>query len=168
MLNGEIKKDKVIIKEDYGTIYDSLYGTKGKGFLELDLIEACHLVEREKLEVLHKEKKLSFEKLYHYASEKTERFIEKYVVYKDLRERGLPVKIGYKGSDFKVYERGTGPNDLKNVKWVVFVESEDITCDFSMLEKISKMAENIRAVALLGVMDNDTNITYYTINELSV
>ena len=80
-----------------------------------------------------------------------------------MRERGLPVRIGFKGSDFRVYSRGDRPDSNAEVKWIVFAESEDYLCELDKLNKAFELAENIRAVSLWAVVDNDLDVTYYII-----
>ena len=163
-LEGILEKDKVIIKENWEELYNSgWYGKLENGKLELDLIEAALLSERLKLEIFLNGKQIDFKELYIYCSKHDSRFFSRYNVYKDLRERGLPVRIGFKGSDFRVYDRGAKPDKNDNIKWIVFTESEDYPSELKKLNKAIKLAENIRALALWAVVDNDGDTTYYII-----
>ena len=94
---------------------------------------------------------------------KDPKFLPRFIVYRDLRERGLPVRIGFKGSDFRVYERGAKPEKVESVKWIVFTDSEDYSCELNKLTKAIQLAENIKSEALWAVVDNDTDVTYYII-----
>ena len=49
---------------------------------------------------------------------------------------------------------------------IVFASAEDYPCELAQLEKAMKLAQNIRAVALWAVVDNDTDCTFYIINEV--
>ena len=127
----------------------------------LQLVEACLLMERGRLEI----DGFTFQKFFDFCSEKDKRFVSRYLVYRDLRERGLPVRIGFKVCDFRVYDRGV-KNKAESIKWIVFVQGEDYSCDLDMFGKMNKLSKNIRAEAMLAVVDNDTDVTYYKISEL--
>lgn len=170
MLTGKLENDKVVVegpeaKELYETGW---YGNPlGSGF-ELDQIEAAALLERGKLEVVIGEQKLSLKEILNYCSERDEHFMARYSVYKDLRERGLAVRTGFKGCDFRVYERGAKPGKAETVKWIVFTSAEDYPCALEQLGKAIKLAQNIKSVALWAVVDNDSDCTYYIIESPKV
>jgi len=125
------------------------------------------LLEKKKLEIKRERKKLSFKKLMAFALKKDSRLHEKYIVYKDLRERGLVVKTGFKfGCDFRVYHRGVGvkkgPKTPKeHTKWIVFTVPEDYTCSFVELSRAVRLAHSIRARMLWAVVDNENDVTYF-------
>jgi tRNA-intron endonuclease len=170
MTEGILNKNAVIVEDSARDIYDSgWYGEMKDKKLELDFIEACYLLEREKLKIVDKNSKdVDFKKFFTLCSKDVEGFVSKYIAYSDLRERGLPVRLGYKDCDFKVYERGIKSGKRKGVKWIVFVNSEDYVCSFKLLEKSIKLSKNIRSEALWAVVDNDGDVTYYIINSPSV
>jgi tRNA-intron endonuclease len=94
---------------------------------------------------------------------------EKYVVYFDLRERGLVAKTGFKfGCDFRVYQRGVsvrrGPKEAsEHTKWIVFAVPEDYRCSFVELSRAVRLAHSIRARMLWAIVDNEQNVTYYEV-----
>ncbi len=168
---AELIENKVVVTdpEAVGELYESVwYGKQTEQGIELELVEACLLVERTRIEISKGGKKLDFKDFYHLCCALDARFIPRYAVYHDLRERGLPVRVGFKGTDFKVYERGAKPTTAAEAKWIVFAESEDYPCEFNKLGKAIKLAQNIRALALWAVMDNDLDVTYYIISTPNV
>ncbi len=168
MVAGKLEGDKIVAEgpdaiELFNTgWYGNLEGNK----LELDTVEAVLLSERVKLEIEKDGKKISFKEIFQIASEKDERFAARYMVYKDLRDRGLPVRMGFKGSDFRVYDRGAKPGEKENIKWIVFASSEDYPCALEQLGKAIKLSQNIRATALWAVVDNDEDVTFYIISNV--
>jgi len=165
MIEGKLEENKIVL-EDRDFFDKGWYGDLVDERIELAPVEALYLASTEKIAVLKGKKKLSVKELFNLFSEDPE-FMIKYYVYTDLRERGLVVKIGYEGSNFIVYERGATPHKSK-VAWVVFVNSEDSACEIDTLAKISKLAKNIRSQALWAVVDNDSDITYYIVEEEKV
>ena len=175
---AELLEDKVIITDEPESqkIFNTgWYGNISKSGLELALIEAALLYEREKIQVYQKKKRITFVKFLKYCNKMDKRFNVRYQVYKDLRDRGLPVRTGLKfGCDFRVYERGIKPvkkgpkQEKEHTKWIVFAVSENYTCSFHELSRSVRLAHNIRANMLWAVVDSDSNVTYYEIKFLRI
>lgn len=151
------------------------YGNISQKGLELSLIEAALLYEREKIEVYEKNKRMTFVKFLKYCNNMDKRFNVRYKVYRDLRDRGLPTRTGLKfGCDFRVYERGIkpikkGPKEEKeHTKWIVFAVAENYNCSFHELSRSVRLAHNIRANMLWAVVDTDNNVTYYSVTFLRI
>ncbi len=169
MTEGKILEDKVIVEDATAAkeLFESgWYGNLKDERLELAFVEALLLQERGRVDIFRDGQKIKFTDFYHFCS-KNRRFATLYAVYKDLRERGLPVRIGFKGTDFRVYERGAKPEKAENTKWIVFVAGEDYPCGFELLEKATKLAQNIRTVALWAIVDDDSDVTYYALGDIS-
>jgi len=177
-LKTELVEDKIIIWDMNGArqIFDSgWYGELLDDRLELALVEAMLLMERGKIEIgKTKKKKMSPKEFYDYCLKIDPRFHTRYIVYKDLRERGLPVRTGFKfGCDFRVYERGITPIKKgpkaphEHTKWLVFTVPEDYNCSFQELSRAVRLAHNIRANMLWAIVDNENDVTYYSITYLS-
>src|SRR5438445_6785455 len=132
---GELIENRVVIwDKDVISIYDeSGYGKplpeEKPNRLELEIVEALYLVEKEKLKVYQKingkKKKLDFKELMQLGTRSVNLFHPSYAVYRDLRERGYLVKTGFKfGTVFRVYERGVklkrGPKEAhEHTKWIM-------------------------------------------------
>jgi len=177
MIKAELQEDRVIIwnKKDARNIFESgWFGDLLEDKLELALVEAALLLEREKIQIKKKRKKMSFKDFYKYCLKIDKRFNIRYTVYSDLRERGLPTRTGFKfGCDFRVYERGVKPIKKgpkaphEHTKWIVFCVSEDYTCSFQELSRAVRLAHNIRANMLWAVVDNENDATYYNVSYIS-
>jgi tRNA-intron endonuclease len=168
-MEAVLLKDKALIEDPSGKeLYESgWYGNLESGKVELALVEAALLSERGKLDVVLEGRKLGLRELLEKCAEHDPHFTARYTIYKDLRDRGLPVRIGFQGSDFRVYERGAKPEKAENIKWIVFASAEDYECALEQLGKAIKLAKNIRALALWAVVDNDNDVTYYIISSVS-
>lgn len=177
MVKAELNEEKVIVwdmKEAQEIFESGWYGELFNDRLELALIEAALWAERDKIEITKEKKKMSFKEFYKYCLKIDKRFHVRYAVYKDLRERGLPVRTGFKfGCDFRVYERGVKPIQKgpkaahEHTKWIVFCVAEDYNCSFQELSRAVRLAHNIRANMLWAIVDNENDVTYYSITYLS-
>ncbi len=166
MLHGILAGDKVIVenKEAEEFFKKGWYGEWKEDKLELHLIEAILLAERERIKIKSGERILSLREIFDIASALDEKFIVKYLVYKDLRTRGLPVRIGTNGVDFFVYERGAKPGKRKKIAWITFAYSENDFCDLDELERTVKLGKNIRAKIVWAIVDGDNDVTYYMVD----
>lgn len=166
---GTLLETRIIIRTGYDELLQRGFGKKLDKNLELALVEALYLLEKGKISVKLEKKSLKFDALLDYGVKKDPRLHEKYIVYRDLRDRGLLVKTGFKfGCDFRVYQRGIalkkGPKTpQEHTKWVVYTVPEDYTCSFQELSRAVRLAHSIRAKMLWAVVDNESNVTYYTI-----
>ena len=104
---GVLKEDSVFLEQREGSQFYNRgnYGYPVKRDFELDLIEACYLMECGRLKVTRDGKGMSFEDMFGYASSQLEDFDIKYIVYRDIRQRGCIVKNDGP-FDMSVYERG--------------------------------------------------------------
>lgn len=174
---AELVENKVILwnKSEAKNIFDSgWYGEIQDDRLELSLLEAALLLQRKKIEIKKGSKKMSFKAFYKFALGIDPRFNVRYTVFKDLRERGLPTRTGFKfGCDFRIYERGVkplkkGPKAAhEHTKWIVFAIPEDYICSFQELSRAVRLAHNIRSNMLWAIVDNDNNVTYYEVSYIS-
>jgi len=144
---------------------------KGFGELEekalaLSLIEATYLLESGKLEVVRGDTAVSFEDLVKLGSEKEEEFYNKFLVYKDLRERGMVVRSGLKfGTDFRLYDRGEGVGKGHS-KYLVHVVPEEYTCSFPEMARALRLAKNVNKDMIYAIVDGECDVTYYLVDRM--
>ena len=175
MIKGELTGREVVVwgVKRAEEVYElGCYGKVKEDRNTLSLCEALHLSERKKLSITEKGKKLSKRVLYKRARELDDEFPQKYAVYKDLRGRGLLVKTGFKfGTHFRVYGRGVvlrrGPKEPReHTKWVVYSVPEGFRWSFTEFSRFVRMAQTIRATPLLAVVDEEGDVTYYSIRRI--
>lgn len=140
----------------------SRYGVLSGEKVILAMVEAVYLVEKEKIEIFDgRNHKLTKEELIKKATKKQKDFFIRYVVFKDLRERGYVVKTALKfGADFRVYDRGVKPGE-DHAKWVVFPvhETEALTWyDFSAKNRV---AHSTKKRLLIAVVDEEQDVSYW-------
>jgi len=132
--------------------------------LVLSLIEALYLSDTDKLEVMKGKKKLSDEDLIKEGTKAEKEFYNKYLVYKDLRERGLLVRTGLKfGTDFRIYERGKKLGSSHS-KTLVHVVPEEYKCSFPELARSIRLATNVNKKMIYAIVDEEADITYYLLD----
>ncbi|MGZ7118282.1 MAG: tRNA-intron lyase [Methanobacterium sp.] len=162
-MNSELCGNLVIVKDKKGMkLHEkSHYGNPIVEGLQLSLIEALYLAEKEKITILKNGKKVSIHEMYHKIRE--EDLLTNYLVFSDLRNRGYIVKTGFKyGSEFRLYERGKSPGDGHSDYLVkVFPENQEIkSSDFS---SYVRLAHGVNKKLLIAVVDDENDITYYDV-----
>ena len=130
------------------------------------LPEALFLAEKGRLDVLSKNKKISFKDLIKKAYSVDKRIQIKYAVFKDLRERGYVVKTALKfGADFRVYDRGFSPGE-KHAKWIVFVDHESRRLTWHEFSAKNRVAHSTKKNLLLAIVDEENDVSYYEVRWL--
>ncbi|WP_456366414.1 tRNA-intron lyase [Thermococcus sp.] len=136
------------------------YGKLVNGKVLLSLLEAAYLTERGKIEVRDGKKKLSLEEIMKLGRKEDELFDAKYLVYKDLRDRGYTVKSGLKfGSHFRVYRRGME----EHAQWLVWVVPEHKTLIPHDITARVRVAHGVRKNMIMAVVDDDGDVVYYKV-----
>lgn len=165
---AELVENKVIVgqKRKRDQLITKGFGERIDKELVLDLKEALYLAEKKKLDVKKGKKKVSAKKLLELGEKEDPGFYSKFLVFRDLRDRGFVVKTGYKfGFDLRVYPRGKKPGEAHS-KWVVNVCSQD--CKFAMPEisRMVRLSGNLNTTVLQAVVDAENDINYYEVKRI--
>jgi len=169
ILTGRLMGDKVRLpQEGVPDLYDQGYFGKpvgkGKG-LELSLVEAAYLLDRSRIRVFSDSNELDFRALFQLASALEKGFEFRYVVYKDLRERGYYVQPGR--PDFRVYPRGGHPGKTP-AEFYVYVISERTPLPMQEIIEPMRVAGQMRKKLMLAIVDEESDITFYEAREKSM
>lgn len=167
ILPGKLIDDKVRLgPEAVVELYDQGYfGRKSDDGLDLTLVEAAYLLDRSKVAVRLAQPSgsdIDFKSFFELASAVEKGFEFKYVVYKDLRERGYYVQPGV--PDFRVYPRGGHPGKTA-AEFYVMVLSERTPVALLSLVEPARLAGQMRKRLMLAVVDEESDITYYEAKE---
>ncbi len=163
-MSGELVDDIVVVKDqkegcqlfnkgNFG------YPVKGGGS-ELDLVEATFLTECNRLEVLRNGKVLTFQEMFDHSSSLFDGFDIRYLVYRDIRQRGFVVKMETGAFDFSVFPRGSTMSNARPL-YMVRAVSERMALDITEFASEISQSENRGKQLLYGVVDEEGDITYY-------
>ncbi|MCQ6962156.1 tRNA-intron lyase [Methanolobus chelungpuianus] len=164
---GRLVKDRVLAaKQAINELYNTGYYGRPKGdTLELTLIEAAYLLYKKKLDIELNGRILGFEEFFTEASKMQQYFELKYIVYKDLRERGFYVQPSV--TDFRVYPRGGHPGKTP-ARSFVYVRSERIPMPLPDLFTSLNAADNVHKQMVLAIVDEESDLTYYEVKKVNV
>ena len=134
------------------------------GKVQLSLLESLYLIEKNKIEVLDgRNKVIIFEKFIKKARKVEPNFWIRYCVYKDMRDRGYITKTALKfGADFRVYDRGVKPGE-DHAKWIIYPVYEGETLTWYDFAAKNRVAHSTRKRLLMGIVDDEGDVTYYEI-----
>lgn len=139
------------------------YGEVVNGKLFLSLIEAAYLLDKGWIKVFDGEKELGIQELFEIGRKKDEHFDLKFLVYKNLRDRGYTVKTALKyGSHFRVYRKGME----EHADWLIWVVSENQKMYPNDLTARVRVAHGVRKKMVLAVVDEDNDVVYYHIGRI--
>jgi tRNA-intron endonuclease len=156
--------DEQIIADDTKLHDKSCFGSLHNGTLHLSSMEALYLVERNMLAGLNgKNQAMTTEQLIRRFKRKENNFLVRYTVFADLRKRGYIVKTALKfGADFRVYDKGVKPGQ-DHALWVVYPVSEHETLTWQDFSAKNRVAHSTRKRLMIGVVDEERDVTYYEI-----
>lgn len=166
-LIGTYFDDTVLLKLDDKSrdLYDkSRYGSIVENSLNLSILEALYLVEKQKLIINDKKnKELSVDDILKKAKKKNKNFWTNYCVFKDFRNRGYIIKTALKyGAEFRVYDRGVKPGD-DHAKWVVYPVNESEYLTWYEFSAKNRVAHSTRKRLLIAVVDDESSVIYYEV-----
>lgn len=162
-MDSELSGNLVIVKDKKGIkLHEkSHYGNIVQEGLQLSLIEALYLAEKEKIRISRKGKKIYADEMYQLI--RKQGLLTKYLVFSDLRNRGYIVKTGFKyGSEFRLYERGKSPGNGHS-DYLVKVVPEDYEIKSSDFSSYVRVAHGVNKKLLFAVVDEENDITYYNV-----
>jgi len=161
VLQAFLSKGRVYLPdaEKLMDIREKAFGTLTENKLVLNPYEAFYLVEKNRVRVLDEKKKkpFSLQDLVRKLPVGKPTIWTKYLVYRDLRDRGYLVRVEEGGFDFETFGKGA----TRRLVSIVF-EGGESTLD--KLAKLSARANKDGKDLVLAVIDRRTDIVYYTLN----
>jgi len=148
-------------KSELMELRDRGFGDLKTGKLFLSPYESFYLVEKQKIRVFEKKAEMQLRDLVRVFSVGKPEIWIKYLVYRDLRDRGYIVRESTKSFDFDIY--GKGP--LRRLISIVYEGGE---ASLRKLGKLLQYSDREKKELILAVVDRRTDIVYYTLSSLKV
>jgi len=164
--SGELSSNEVIVSnpKDIGRLFQkSKFGqTRSNNSLYITLIESVFLIEEQKLNVYLGNKKIHFDEMVSYATKLDPSFEEKFVVFRDLRKRGIQVQTS-NDPLFTFYCEKKDDETLEKLTYFIKVISEREVPSIFNLKKLIQHATETKGLLRLAIVDEEGDITYYEI-----
>jgi len=143
-------------KEAVALFEQRKFGELKNGKVLYSLFEVLYLLDEKKIEISSGKKKLGFEDLIKKDIKK------KYVVFRDLREKGYVLKEGLKfGVDFRVYEKDAYREG--HAKYLLYIVEKSLL-DLRDFSAKSRVSHSTNKKLLLAVVDSEEDITYFEVD----
>ncbi len=156
-----LSRGRVYLPESEKTmeLRERAFGTLTNGRVVLNPYEAFYLVEKKRIRVLDDKTKQTrtLHDLVTQLSVGKPAIWTRYLVYRDLRDRGYLVREGESDYDFETFGKGA----MRRLVAIVFEGGE------STLEKLARLSAKANKDSkdlVLAVIDRRTDIVYYTLN----
>jgi len=167
-IKGVLIKNQTIILEPnrQQELEQKGYGEMEKDKLFLKSFESLYLLYTGRLALFKGKKNVGFDSFLQICKKQDDDILTKFLVYRDLRNRGYTVKDGFGfGSDFRVY--GKGDFGVKGAKFLVFGLNEGKQ---EKMEKLQKKVEEITKMGkepIIAVIQRQGEIIYYKISRMN-
>lgn len=150
----------VYAKGFFGTLTDA-------GGLTLDRYEAVYLAEMDRVAVTGPTgRKVAWPTVFRRAVRADREFPVRYLVYRDLRQRGYVVRASPPPVAFTVLPRGGTLHKTPSRYWVEAL-SERVPFDLARLFDLADRAQSAKKVLLLALVDEESDLTYYRVRRPS-
>jgi tRNA-intron endonuclease, archaea type len=144
----------------------SRFGEKKSKKVEYSLIETLYLLQNNKLKLFQNKKSIDFETFIKKAKRIDKRIEIKFPIYENLRSRGYILKTALKfGADFRVYKRGVQPGK-DHALWILYAVKESESHTWQDFAAKNRVAHSTKKKLLLGVLDDEEDVSYWECNWL--
>ncbi|MCI4349257.1 MAG: tRNA-intron lyase [Thermoplasmata archaeon] len=166
-MTGLAHADATALLSDPGessTIYArGFYGTLGAEGLALDRYESVYLAESGRVELADdRGRSVAWPALFRRALKADTGFGVRYVVYRDLRQRGYVVRASPLPVSFAVLPRGGVLHKTPSKFWVG-AETERAPFDLARTLDLADRAQGAKKSLLLALVDEESDLTYYRV-----
>ena len=168
LVEGELISDETQIsnKEMIHELELKGYGEIENNKLILKFFESLYLLYSNRLILKKGKKKIDFGGLMNICQKQNSEALTKFLIYRDLRNRGYVVKDGFGfGSDFRVYERGHFGE--KGAKFLIFGLNEGQQEKMGHLQKKIEQITQMGKEPIIAVIERRGEVIYYKINRMN-
>lgn len=151
--------------EAFNLFSQSRFGEQSGEKIVYSMPEVLFLIENGKMELQDSKGKKLGEKQARSKFEKIDKKFEtKYSVFRDMRKKGYIVKTALKfGAEFRVYAPGKFPGE-EHAKWILYPISETETLTWHDFTAKNRVAHSTNKTLLIGIVDEEEDVSYYEVN----
>ena len=165
MIKAYFSGEKIVSSspEAFSLYEKSRLGEKKHGKIEYSGVETLYLIREGKMEFFSGKKVLNEDVLIRKLKKRDKKIEVKLEVFSDLKQKGCIIKTALKfGADFRVYEKGIKPEE-GHARWIVFCVKENEAMKWHEFAAKSRVAHSTKKNLLIGVLDEEGDVTYYEV-----
>ena len=166
-ISGKLVKNSVRIENlsMQNILLSKGFGQKSQKECFLNSYESLYLVYTKRLKILKGKKIISFDYLIEAYKKIHDDVFTKFLIYRDLRNRGYIVKNGFGfGSDFLVYEKGQFGQ--KGAKYLIFAMNEGTQEKIGQIQKKIGQITKMGKEPVIAVIERRGEAIYYKISKI--
>ena len=130
--------------------------------LILDLIEGLYLLENKKISITKLKQKMNVEQMTEICKKEVNEFGEKYIVYKNFRDKGYIINPGIKfGCDFAVYEKGPG---IDHAPFLIQVYNRNESITSTGIVLAGRLATTVRKQFILAIPKGKDKVDFLALD----
>ena len=130
--------------------------------LILDLIEGLYLFEKKKITIYKAKNKITKQEMLKKCRNEYHDFDEKYLVYKNFRDKGYIVNPGIKfGCDFAIYQKGPG---IDHAPYLVQVYNRRDSIATTGVVLAGRLASTVRKQFILAISNGKDKVDYLALD----
>jgi len=167
-IQGVLIKNQAVILEPnrQQQLKQKGYGETDQSKLLLKSFESLYLLFTDRLTLFRGKKKIDFDSFLQICKKHDKDILTKFLVYRDLRNRGYTVKDGLGfGSDFRVYDKPFSPKSPS--KFLVFGLNEGKHENMSELQKKIEEITKMGKEPIIAVIQRQGEIIYYKVSKMN-
>ena len=168
LVEAELFDEYVLATGDYSiNLYNKgYYGIPDHKGVTLNGFEALHLLELGRIQISRNNLDLEENLIVIHFSKIVPDFMLRYLVYKDLRNRGYVINVG-KGSAFffRLYSRDSKPK-VGGANYYIKLLNEGGSIKLKELDDLIKLARESKKELIFGMVDAVGDVSYLRVNEL--
>ncbi|MCH7567939.1 MAG: tRNA-intron lyase [Nanoarchaeota archaeon] len=168
MITAQFSGNKIYSSSNVAfSLYEkSRFGEKKQNKIEYSIVEALFLDLQGKMQIFSGKKQLDSDSLIKKAKRLDKRIEIKLPVFTDLRKRGYIIKTALKfGADFRVYKKGVKPGQ-DHALWLLYPVKESESHSWYDFAAKNRVAHSARKNLLIGVLDDEDDVSYYEVSWL--
>jgi len=165
MITCQFSGDKVSSNSNEAfTLYEkSRFGEKKQSKIEYSLVEALHLAQNNKIQILQNKKPVNFDTLLKKAKRIDKRIETKLPVFSNMRKKGYILKTALKfGADFRVYKKGIKPGQ-DHALWILYCVKEFESHTWYDFAAKNRVAHSSKKKLLIGVIDDEGDVSFWEV-----
>jgi len=140
------------------------FGELTRDEIHYSIVEGLYLLEKGKIKIYEGKKIVQFDSFLKKSSKIEPNFYTRFVVFRDMRDRGYVVKTALKfGADFRVYGKGIKPGKA-HAKWILYPVHEGSILTWHEFAAKNRVAHSTKKKILIGTVDDEEDVTYWEIS----
>jgi tRNA-intron endonuclease len=169
-ISGELVNNHIIVKKasDIGRLYNKSHiGTLlSPNILQLDFLEGVFLLDEGKMKLSQNKKQISFSHLLKRAVQQIPEFETKYLVFKDLRNRGHAITLV--NEDAHISFRKFKQKNEDGPSCVIAAFSERDILDIDVTKQLIQQFTKKQNALWFALVDEEGDLTYYDVSGINL